>query len=69
VVGGLTPVAKDYGATGIDSKTGAASSTSDISNIDTLASYGRTLLAAVGVESSVIETQITSGSVVTGVLS
>jgi hypothetical protein len=68
VVGGLTPVAKDYGATGIDSKTGAASSTGDISSIDTLASYGRTLLAAVGVESSVIETQITSGSVVTGVL-
>jgi hypothetical protein len=69
VVGGLTRVAKDYGATGIDSKTGTASSAGDISSIDTLASYGRTLLAAVGVESSVIETQITSGSVVTGVLS
>src|SRR5450755_488865 len=39
-----------------------------ITPIDTLASYGQTLLAAVGVDPSVISAQIDSGSVVSGVL-
>jgi hypothetical protein len=68
VVGGITPVDKDYGATGVDSKTGQSSTSADINPIDTLASYGQTLLAAVGVDPSVISAQIDSGSVVSGVL-
>ena len=69
VIGGLAPVAKDYGATAIDSKTGLSSATGDVLAVDTLASYGQTLLAAVGVESSVIDTQVNAGKVITGALS
>ena len=69
VVGGLAPVGKDYGATAVDSQTGQASTSGDISAIETLASYGQTLLAAVGVDPAVIGAQINSGSVVSGVLS
>jgi len=68
VVGGLTQVDKDYGATGVDSKTGQSGTSNYISPIDTLASYGQTLLAAVGVDPSVISAQISSGTVVSGVL-
>ena len=60
--------AKDYGATPIDSKTGASSATGDISAGDSLASYGKTLLSAVGVDSALIDAQISSGKVVTGQL-
>jgi hypothetical protein len=69
VVGGLAAVAKDYGATAVDSKTGLSSSKGDISAGDTLASYGQTLLAAVGVDPSTISSQISSGKVISGVLS
>jgi hypothetical protein len=68
VVGGIAPASTDYGATGVDSKTGLSSSNGDIPPLATLASYGQTLLAAVGVDPSVIVTQVTSGSVVSGVL-
>ena len=69
VVGGLAPVQKDYGATAIDSKSGAANAKGDISAGETLASYGKTLLAAVGVDSALIDAQISSGKVVSGQLS
>jgi hypothetical protein len=68
VVGGLEPVAKDYGATAIDSKTGKSSASGDISAADSLASYGQTLLASVGVDPALIAAQINSGKVVSGVL-
>jgi len=68
VVGGLAQVDKDYGATSIDSKTGQSSTSGDIKALDTLASYGQTLMAAVGVDSAVIKSQIVTGSVVSGVL-
>jgi hypothetical protein len=64
VIGGVGPVQKDYGALAIDSKTGQGSASGDIHAIDTLASFGRTALAAVGVDSSVITTQITAGRVI-----
>jgi hypothetical protein len=64
VVGGIAPVDKDYGATNVDSKSGQSSAQGDIAAIDTLAAYGQTLLAAVGVDPSVISSQITAGSVV-----
>jgi len=69
VIGGLAPVAKDYGATAIDSKTGLSSATGDVLAVDSLASYGQTLLAAVGVESSVIDTQVSAGKIIGGALS
>jgi hypothetical protein len=68
VVGGIAPVDKDYGATNVDSKSGQSSTSGDISALSTLASYGQTLLAAVGVDPSVVNTQIVAGQVVSGVL-
>jgi hypothetical protein len=68
VVGGVAPVQSDYGALSIDSKTGSASTSGDIVAGDTLASYGQTLLAAVGVAPDKIQSQITSGSVIQGAL-
>jgi Protein of unknown function (DUF1501) len=68
VVGGLVPVNQDYGATAVDSKTGASGANSDIAAVDTLASYGKTLLSAVGVDSTTIANQISSGKVVTGMI-
>jgi Protein of unknown function (DUF1501) len=69
VVGGLAPVDKDYGATGIDSKTGLSNGKGDISAGDTLASYGHTLLAAAGVDAGTIGEQVSAGKVVAGALS
>jgi len=68
VVGAVGPVDKDYGATPIDSKTGQSNPSGDIKALDTLASYGRTLLAAVGVNDETIQSQVLTGSVVSGVL-
>ena len=39
----------DYGALAIDSKTGVASASGDVSALNSLAAFGRTMLAAVGV--------------------
>lgn len=68
VIGGVAPVHADYGALPIDSKTGSASPSGDIVASDTLASYGQTLLAAVGVAPAKIHGQITSGTVIEGAL-
>jgi hypothetical protein len=68
VVGGVAPLAKDYGATAVDSKTGASAENGDIGAGETLASYGKTLLSAVGVDSATISAQINSGKVISGVL-
>jgi hypothetical protein len=73
VVGACAPVIEsepgggaDYGATGIDSSTGAGTSGGDIMPVDTLASFGQTMLAAVGGDPTVIST--TTGKVITGAL-
>ena len=68
VVGGIVPVAGDYGATAVDSKTGKSSTTGDISAVQTLSSYGQTLLAAVGVDAATVSAQISGGKVVSGML-
>jgi len=68
VVGGVTRAGADYGATAVDSKTGAADVNGDLIANDTLASYGKTLLSAVGVDSATISAQISSGKPITGVL-
>ena len=68
VMGGIAPLAGDYGALPIDSTTGAASASGDISAVNTLSSFGQTLLAGVGIDPSVISAQILDGKVVTGAL-
>jgi hypothetical protein len=68
VVGACTPVPQaqggDYGATGIDSATGAGTSGGDIAAVDTLGSFGQTMLAAVGADPTVIS----AGKVIAGAL-
>jgi hypothetical protein len=64
VIGGVAPVMADYGALAIDSKTGKGVAGGDIAAVDTLASFGKTALAAVGVAPTVISSTITSGQVI-----
>jgi hypothetical protein len=62
VIGGVGPVGNDYGAQPIDSKTGLASASGDIAGVDTLASFGQTMLAAVGVDAATIASLINVGT-------
>jgi hypothetical protein len=64
VVGGWAPVGIDYGATAIDSVSGASNSSGDISALDSLGAFGQTLLAAVGGDT----TSISTGKVIAGAL-
>jgi Protein of unknown function (DUF1501) len=68
VIGGVAPLAGDYGALPITSATGQGSASGDIPALQTLGSFGQTMLAAVGVQPSVISEQITTGKVVAGAL-
>ncbi|HEY2510345.1 MAG TPA: DUF1501 domain-containing protein [Polyangiaceae bacterium] len=69
IIGGLAPVAGDYGATGIDSATGrSVASGADVAAVNTLGAFGQTLLAAVGVDSGTISAQIAQGKVISGAL-
>ena len=68
IIGGVSPQAGDYGALSIDSQTGVGSAGGDIAQLDTLASFGKTMMAAVGIDSTYIETVIPSGKVVQGAL-
>jgi hypothetical protein len=54
VIGGCAPVAGDYGATGIDSASGAASGSGDIMPFETLGSFAQTVLSAVGGDPTVV---------------
>lgn len=64
VIGGLGPLAGDYGALAIDSKSGLGSASGDIQPLDSLASFGKTVMAAVGVDATTIASTITSGQVI-----
>jgi hypothetical protein len=69
VIGGLAPAAGDYGSLAIDSKTGIGSSSGgDIEPVDSLASFGKTVLTAVGVDPTVVTSSIMSGQVITAAL-
>jgi hypothetical protein len=68
IIGGVAPVGGDYGAVAIDSKTGAASASGDVQPVDTLASFGRTMLAAVGVADATAAARIRGGKVIGGAL-
>ena len=64
VIGGVAPVGGDFGCTAIDSKTGAGGASGDVTPVSTLASFGQTLLASVGADTSLI----VSGTVIAGAL-
>jgi hypothetical protein len=54
VIGAVAPVAGDYGALPIDSQCGAGQAGGDVRAVDTLAAFGRTMLAAIGADPGVI---------------
>jgi hypothetical protein len=68
VIGGVTPVGNDYGCLPIVSSTGQGSASGDITAANTLACFGQTALAAVGVPQTTINNVITTGQVVTPAL-
>jgi hypothetical protein len=68
VVGAVGPVDKDYGALPIDSKTGKGVAGADVPVLETLSSFGRTLLTAVGVDKATIDTEFIGGTTIAGAL-
>lgn len=66
VVGGVAPVRSDYGATAINSSTGASSSSGDVAAIDSLPSFGKSVMAAVGIDQATIDAAIPVGKVIRG---
>ncbi len=70
VIGGVMKSGSDYAATPIDSKTGlpAMGMGADIRFEDTLGAVGKTIAAAVGLSSDVLNDQITLGKVVQAAL-
>jgi len=71
VVGGVMKAGSDFAATPIDSRSGlsAMGTGADIRFEDTLGAVGKTIGAAVGVSSEVLDDQITAGKVVQAALS
>jgi hypothetical protein len=68
VIGAVAPVMNDYGALDIDSKSGQGRAGGDISVVDSLASFGRTALSAVGVDDGTIAANIPTGQVISAAL-
>ena len=68
VIGGVAPVSNDYGATSINSMTGAGGSGGDIAAIDTLASFAKTVMTSVGVDSNSVSSAIHGGTVISAAL-
>jgi hypothetical protein len=68
IIGGIAPKAGDYGALAIDSTSGVGADGGDVSPVQTLASLGRTMMAAVGVDDTIAASQITSGKVIRAAL-
>ena len=68
VIGGVDVVDQDFGAVGIDSKTGKADPNGDVAPLNSLESAGKTLAAAVQVPSDRIEQRISAGKVVSAAL-
>ena len=68
VIGGVGPVAGDYGALAFNSQTGVAGAGGDVEAGSTLASFGKTALAAVGADAAAIDQAITTGKVVKAAL-
>ena len=68
VIGGVGPVAGDYGALAINSQNGRGGAGGDVEPAATLAALGKTVMTGLGVDSAVIDDQITSGKVISAAL-
>jgi len=68
VIGGVGPVGNDYGALPIDSQTGRGDPSGDVAPTASLASFGRTLLAGMGVDPAVVSNEIGAGQVIASAL-
>jgi hypothetical protein len=68
VIGGVTTVGTDYGATPISSKTGAGGSSGDIQAVDSLSAYAMTMLSAVGADPTILTSPTGTAKVISGVL-
>jgi hypothetical protein len=68
VIGGIAPMAGDYGALNIDSTTGAGTASGDIGQEDMMSAYGKTLGAAVGADGPTLDGIIRGGAVVKAAL-
>ncbi len=68
VYGGVAPVGNDYGAMPMHSASGVGAVDGDIAAIDTLASFGKTVLGAVGMGTQAINAAIPAGKVIAGAL-
>ncbi|HMG57248.1 MAG TPA: hypothetical protein VK601_27300, partial [Kofleriaceae bacterium] len=68
VIGGVGPVAGDYGALPLDSRTGAGDANGDIAPGSTLACFGKTALAAVGADAAAIDAAVATGVVIPAAL-
>ena len=64
VMGGVIPLKGDYGALAIDSATGEGTASGDVAADETLSSFGRTMLTAVGVDAATTNSAIISGTVI-----
>lgn len=62
VIGGVTPKNDDYGALAIDSASGRGVDSGDISPANSLASVGKTLGAALGLSSDVVDSTVVNPS-------
>jgi hypothetical protein len=68
VIGGVAPVGADYGALAIDSGTGEGVASGDVAPVDTLPSFGRTMLTAVGVDAATVTSVISGGKAIAAAL-
>jgi hypothetical protein len=68
VIGGVSPFDGDYGATSLDSKSGAPSQNGDVTAISTLAAFGQTALVGAGIDPTVAATLIPNSKVITAAL-
>jgi hypothetical protein len=68
IIGGVAPVGTDYGALAVDSRTGAGGANGDVSAVNTLAAFGQTMLAAVGVDAGSVSADVANGKVISAAL-
>ncbi|HEY0191782.1 MAG TPA: hypothetical protein VGC42_11725 [Kofleriaceae bacterium] len=68
IIGGVAPLDGDYGAVAFDAQSGAPGTGGDVSPGDSLASFGKTALAAVGADTGAIAAAISMGKVVPAAL-
>jgi hypothetical protein len=68
IIGAIGPLGGDYGALAINSTSGAGSADGDVPPVASLPSFGKTMLAAVGVDNATIGNEIMTGKVIPAAL-